>query len=173
MLPVFLDCSGDDSEIQHEKGVENGNRTYPALPSNIRSFTCAQREALGNLAEEGNTSGVSWLSHKIWKIACYKICALLQPFLTSTPLNSIGFWNCLQTSIKYISVPSCFFFFFIESPRIFYPKEHIALKKEVDLQLISLWLLCSDAQRKPIRACGKSDLGRGSSSSATDSHRCP
>lgn len=68
MFPVFLDCSGDDSQIRHEKGVENGNRIYPALPPNIRSFTCAWREDLGNLAEEGNTSGVFWLSYKIWKI---------------------------------------------------------------------------------------------------------
>lgn len=67
MYPVFLDCSSYDSQIWHEKGVENGNRTYPALPSNIRSFTCAQREDLGNLAEEGNTSGVFWLSCKMWK----------------------------------------------------------------------------------------------------------
>lgn len=65
VFPVFLDCSSDDSQIRHEKGVENGNRSYPALPSNTRSFTCAPREALGNLAEEINTSGVFWLSCKI------------------------------------------------------------------------------------------------------------
>lgn len=68
MFPVFLDCSTDDSQIQHEKGVGNGNRSYPALPSNTRSFTCARREDLGNLAEEVNTCGVFWQSCKIWKM---------------------------------------------------------------------------------------------------------
>lgn len=41
--------------------------SYPALPSNTRSFTCAWREEPGNLAEEVNTSGLFWLSCKIWK----------------------------------------------------------------------------------------------------------
>lgn len=68
LFPVFLDCSSDDSQIWHEKGVENGNRSYPALPSNTRSFTCAPREDLGNLAEEANISGVLWLLCKIWKM---------------------------------------------------------------------------------------------------------
>lgn len=167
LFPAFLDCSSDDSQIWHEKGGENGNRSYPALPSNTRSFTCAQREIQETW--EGKLTHLEWFG---WHAKFEKLIYItLLGNLCIATTSFLKFYSFLKLSIVLNILLDTIFL--LNPPGFSSQRNILSSKKDVDLQLIIPLAALPWSQRKPFRVYWDRNSGMASSYSKADSQRCP